>query len=49
MVSGESLGRQIKRAREVRGLTQVQLGRLLGIEQSSVSDLENGITKIEAS
>lgn len=40
-----TLGDRIRKARELRGLNQTQLGKMIGISQSSISDLESGETK----
>ncbi len=36
-------GRRIRTLRESRGLTQVELARLLGLPQSNVSEMERGV------
>lgn len=42
------LARRIQRARKAAGLSQGELGIQLGIEQSTVSLIENGITEVGA-
>lgn len=37
-----SLGKKIKKARKAKGLTQEELGNLLGIQKSAVAKYENG-------
>lgn len=37
-----SFGDRVKKAREMKGLTQVQFGELIGVKKSSVSGYENG-------
>lgn len=38
------LGRRIRQARKELGLTQVELAKLVGIKQASISELETGET-----
>jgi DNA-binding XRE family transcriptional regulator len=40
----ELLGEAIKQARRKRKLTQVQLGKLIGVQKSQISKLENNLT-----
>ena len=40
----EILGRMIKTARQERNLTQEELGRLVGVQRSQISKLENSLT-----
>lgn len=42
---GESFPDRIRAARHRLGLTQSELGRLLGMSEGSVSDLERGLQK----
>lgn len=42
----ERLGQRIRSAREQKGWTQADLGRALSLQQSSVSDIEKGVTKV---
>lgn len=39
---GMSVGNRLKEARREAGLTQIQLGKRVGMSQASISDLENG-------
>jgi transcriptional regulator with XRE-family HTH domain len=41
----ETMGDRIKTLREARGLTQEQLGKLVGVSKSAVSQWEDGSTK----
>lgn len=43
MATGKASGDRIRQAREIRGLTQFELSELVGIEQSHVSHIEQGI------
>jgi len=43
-----SLGRRIRKIREMKGLTQVELGRRFGCSQSAISNLERGRTSLRA-
>ena len=38
----QTLGQQIRRAREAAGITQVELANMLGIQQDHVSSYETG-------
>ena len=42
------IGSRIKKYRELRGLTQVQLSKMLGISNSRVSNWEQGINRPDA-
>ena len=42
------IGSRIKKYREIRGLTQVQLSKMLGISNSRVSNWEQGINRPDA-
>lgn len=37
-----ALGRRVRQARKAEGLTQVQLAKKAGVEQSTISELEKG-------
>lgn len=39
------LGGRIKAAREARGLTQPELGRIVGVSKSAVNQWENGVVQ----
>lgn len=39
---GMSIGERIKSVRKARGLSQAELGRLVGMAQGSISELESG-------
>jgi transcriptional regulator with XRE-family HTH domain len=41
----ETMGDRIRQLREARGLTQQQLGALVGVTKSAVSQWEDGSTK----
>ena len=43
MANQKTSGERIRQAREIRGLTQLELAKLVGIEQSHVSHLEQGL------
>jgi len=38
----ETIGQRIRELRKIRGLTQVQLAKAIGIDQSTLSDIERG-------
>ncbi|MCC8120090.1 MAG: helix-turn-helix domain-containing protein [Bacteroidales bacterium] len=40
------LGKEIARVRKEKNLTQEQLGKRIGLPKSSISKMENGITKL---
>lgn len=42
----EDLGRNIRRARLLAGLTQEQLGRAVGLTRTSVNNIEHGRQKV---
>lgn len=42
MLDSVSIGLRIRTLRKLRGLTQVQLAKQLGIDQSTLSDIERG-------
>jgi transcriptional regulator with XRE-family HTH domain len=44
----KALARRIQRARKAAGLSQGELGARLGIEQSTVSLIETGVTEVGA-
>lgn len=44
----EPFGRRLKRIRKAKGLTQVELARLLGTTQSVLSDYERGKLRLNA-
>lgn len=44
-VGMETMGDRIRQLREARGLTQLQLGTLVGVTKSAVSQWEDGSTK----
>ena len=44
-INDRMLGNRIRLAREARGMTQEELGKALGWEQSNVSKLERGVRK----
>lgn len=37
-----TLAANIKKAREIKGLSQVQLAKLVGVSQTTISEIENG-------
>jgi transcriptional regulator with XRE-family HTH domain len=39
----EEIGRRLRAIRDARGVTQVELAELLGIDQSNVSSIERGV------
>lgn len=39
----DEIGRRLRAIREARGVTQVELAKLLGIDQSNVSSIERGV------
>lgn len=43
MESVESMGSRIKQLREARGMTQPQLGKLVGVTKGAVSQWEHGL------
>ncbi len=45
-VDEKTIGRRIRELRQQRGLTQVQLAEMAGVEQSLVSDYERGIVRL---
>jgi transcriptional regulator with XRE-family HTH domain len=45
---GMSIGSRIRRRRKELGLTQVELAKLAGIKQGTLSDLETGVTDAPA-
>lgn len=49
MITNEEIGRRIRQAREGLGLSQADLGRLLGRQRShvAISDIERGKTKLD--
>ena len=46
--SKKEVGERIRRFREARDITQVQLAKTLGITQSNVSEMERGIRGVTA-
>lgn len=44
----ETLGERIRKAREQRGLSQIQLGKLVGKDQRAISEIESGDRKLAA-
>jgi transcriptional regulator with XRE-family HTH domain len=42
----EILAEQIKKLRKERNLTQTELGKLIGIQRSQISKLENGMSNV---
>jgi DNA-binding XRE family transcriptional regulator len=42
----ELFGEAIKQARKIRKLTQGQLGKLVGVQKSQISKLENNLTNV---
>lgn len=49
MVDKFTIGRRIKAQRKYLGLTQVELGKILGVEDSTISMYETGKNEIKAS
>lgn len=47
MLSAKQLGNRIKEAREAAELTQQELAMRLGMGQTTISNLENGVTQLE--
>ncbi len=45
--STKALGRVIKDRRESMGLTQLSAGKLVGVHQTTVSDVERGMVKVQ--
>ncbi|MCD6006872.1 XRE family transcriptional regulator [Halomonas sp. IOP_31] len=43
-----SIGDRVKRARKSAGLTQTELGRMVGVKQATISDLEKGASRSSA-
>lgn len=41
--SGETLGEAVTRMRKQRGLTQIALGKLAGLTNQTISEIERGI------
>ena len=44
-MDGADVGLRLKRARKLRGLTQVKLASKAGVKQASISEIETGQTK----
>ena len=44
-----AIGTKLREARIHRGLKQVEMARLLGVDQSLISDYERGVTRVHAS
>ncbi|MBK8621113.1 MAG: helix-turn-helix transcriptional regulator [Saprospiraceae bacterium] len=42
----ELLGKAIKKARKIKGMTQEQLGQLVGVKKAQISKVENATTDI---
>ena len=38
----KEIGQQVKAAREISGLTQIQLAAKTGLRQATIADIENG-------
>lgn len=45
-LKAELIGHAIKQARKERKLTQTQLGKLVGVQKSQISKLENSLTDV---
>jgi transcriptional regulator with XRE-family HTH domain len=43
VVTKDEVGRRLRAIREARGVTQVELAKILGIDQSNVSSIERGV------